>query len=133
MNPLRWTFFLYLFPTHFIEGEYDWSSFSLKEWTREDYTYEADPRFKDFVTPPSRVIEEGNGDCEDYATVAMNALYFGGESVSLAFLFTKSIPPTGHVVAFTETHIYSSGTITEESIEAYVERSKYDFIFTRNI
>jgi len=127
------TLLLYVYPKLFIDNQYDWDGFDFNEWVDDSYSWDQDPwgGLEDYVTPPAQTISEKSGDCEDFAVVSMNVLHNKGEDVWLAFLYTKELPPVGHVIAYTETHTYSSGIITEESIGEYTDRSRYDIRFSK--
>lgn len=132
----RWTPFVYLFPDRYVDEQYDWESFDLERWSREEYTWEQDywNGLKDVAQEPRETIETGAGDCEDYALVALSdRVAAGADGTGLGFLFTQEFPPQGHVIAYDEDRIYSSGVIQEASVDEYHARSDYDVLLQRDV
>lgn len=148
----RWTPFVHLAPERYIDTEYDWDDFDLEEWSRNEYEWESDPWYglKDIARPPQETIERGSGDCDCYALVALSDRYAAGaDGLGLGWLYRVSDPdpdpdaegmdrvlqqlPQGHAIAYDDERVYSSGHITDESPEAFKERTGYDILIKRSI
>ena len=136
MEIRRWTPFTFLAPSRYVAPGEFWSDFDLESWSRERYDWSEDAwnGFLDFAKRPRDTIDDEAGDCEDYALVAASwAIAQGREDVGLAFCWETPYPWARHVIAFDAEHVYSSGTITTESVDEWVEDSQYVFSVRRRI
>lgn len=129
---IRWTPFIFLYPKAFISGSWEIRRLNLKTWSEEDYEYQSDLKYRDFAKPPERTIEQGSGDCEDYALVAASWAYTRKRPVTIAFVGkSKELP--SHVVAYDGENVYSSGEIIRGDIEEFIEESEFDYSIKRKI
>lgn len=53
--------------------------------------------------------------------------------IGLGFCWERPYPWPTHVIAFDEDRVYSSGTVTHESVDTWVADSKYDFVLRRRV
>lgn len=131
-----WTPFTYLFPSRYVDGGEAVASLDLESWSRTEYDWVSDAwnGFRDFAKPPTQTLDDEEGDCEDYALVAASwALANDRTGVGLAFCIEKpKVWPT-HVIAFDDERVYSSGNISGESVDSWLEDSKYDYALRRRI
>lgn len=132
----RWTPFTFVYPWRYVETNEQLETLDLESWSRTDYDWVADDwnGLRDFATRPQKTVSTGRGDCEDYALVAASwALANDRPGVGLGFCIEKpKVWPT-HVVAYDRDRVYSSGTITEQSVDSWLEGTKYDFALRRRI
>lgn len=136
MDLRRWTPLTFLFPARYVEWDERWTAFDLGEWSDSTYEWTQDPwnGVSDFAQRPAETVETGRGDCEDYALVAASwALVNGHEGVGLAFCWEPPYPWPRHVIAFDDERVYSSGHISEESVDEWLADSKYAFAVRRRI
>lgn len=136
MEPQRWTPLTFLFPRRYVDRNRFWSKFDLEEWSQSAYEWTADPwnGFLDFAKHPADTVSQGEGDCEDYALVAVSwALAHGRDGVGFALCWEPSRPWPTHVVAFDDKRVYSSGRITEMTVEDWITDSKYASALKRRI
>lgn len=131
-----WTPFTFLFPSRYVDTGESVASLDLESWSRAEYDWVSDAwnGFRDFAKPPSKTLDDEEGDCEDYALVAASwALANDRPGVGLAFCIEKpKVWPT-HVIAFDDERVYSSGNISAESVESWLEGSDYDYALRRRI
>ncbi|WP_435124977.1 hypothetical protein [Halobaculum sp. D14] len=124
-------------PSSFIDRSVDWGSFDFLRWSTETYEYDPDDwnGLKNTVRPVEQVIRSGRGDCEDYALVALSWLHATVDAgdVGLAVLYTREVPPTGHVIAFGPERTFSSGVVCDGTLEQYLRGSRYDVMFTNTL
>lgn len=132
----HWTPFTYVFPWRYVEPAEPVASIDIESWSRSEYDWVSDAwnGLRDFATPPAETLAKGEGDCEDYALVAASwALANDRSGVGLAFCIERpKVWPT-HVIAFDEERVYSSGSITTQSVERWLENSTYDHALRRRI
>ena len=136
MDPRRWTPFTFLFPGRYVDDDEFWTDFDLVAWSRTTYEWTEDPwnGFRDFARRPRDTVAAGTGDCEDYALVAASWLVAQGrDRVGLAFCWEWPYPWARHVIAFDGERVYSSGTISQGSVEEWVEDSRYAVSVSRRI
>lgn len=133
----RWTPFAVLWPERYVSGDVDlWAAFDLEEWSRRGYEWVEDDwnGFLDFARRPHETLAAGRGDCEDYALVAASwALANGRPGVGLAVCWEWPYPWPRHAIAYDDERVYSSGRITEESVDEYIERDGYQFCLRRPV
>lgn len=130
-----WTPFTYLFPSRYIETGDDWRNFDIESWSDDFYDWTEDGwnGLRDFAKPPEKTVEKGKGDCEDYALVAASwAIANDRPGVGLAFCIGPKPWPT-HVIAYDDERVYSSGVITEQSVESFLERTEYERTLRRRV
>lgn len=133
----RWSVFYLLVPHRYLDTGRDWSDFNLEEWTDNTYTYKKDEwgQKKDYVQYMDHMLVEGTGDCEDYSFVCASYLLSETDH-ELTLVSCYSLPDfIGHVLLYDSTDevIYSSGSITNETLDEYKERTIYDVFFTRSL
>lgn len=136
MRLRRWTPLTFLFPRRYVATDGFWEEFDLETWSDERYDWTQDPwnGFRDFAKEPSRTVEDGIGDCEDYALVALTwAVAQDRTGAGIAFCWETTRPWPTHVIAFDEERVYSSGTIREQSVDEWVEQSRYAFALRRRV
>lgn len=136
MELRRWTPFTFLAPGRYVDVDGVGTDFDLEDWAETRYDWTEDPwnGFRDFARRPRETIAEGAGDCEDFALVAASwAIAAGRDEVGLAFCWEWPYPWPRHVIAFDAERVYSSGTITEESVDEWVRGSRYDYSVSRRI
>lgn len=110
--------------------------FDIWEWSKNEYTYEPDGwnGIKDVTADVTETLTTGRGDCDDYARVAVSDAVRRGETErGVVGLWTKSFPPKGHLIAYDTHHVYSSGSITYEAVDEYIDRTEYDIAWTRSL
>lgn len=130
-----WTPFTYLAPSRYLSTGEFWRDFDIEHWSETFYDWTPDEwnGLRDFAKPPDRTVEEAEGDCEDYALVAASwAVANDRTGVGLAFCIGPKPWPT-HVVAYDADRVYSSGVITEQSLESFLDRTKYSRTLRRRI
>ncbi|MFW5917993.1 MAG: hypothetical protein ACOCR0_00775 [Haloferacaceae archaeon] len=136
MGLRRWTPLTMLAPRRYVDRSDFWTEFDLQEWSVSDYEWTRDPwnGYRDFAKRPVETISEDEGDCEDYALVAISwAIARDRPGVGIGFCWELPYPWPRHVIAFDEEYVYSSGDIVDESVEEYLERSVYDSILRRPV
>jgi len=112
------------------------SALDIEEWSRRGYEWTEDDWnwLLDLAQRPHETLGSGAGDCEDYALVAASwALANDRPGVGLAVCWEWPYPWPRHAIAHDDGRVYSSGRITEESGDAYVERDGYLFALRRPI
>lgn len=132
----RWTPFVYLFPGRYVEPGSDWESFDLESWASEFYDWKQDAwnGLRDFAQRPAKTVDKAKGDCEDFALVAASwALSNDHDEVGLAFCLGETWPIPRHVIAYDTERVYSSGSITKESVAEYIDRTKYSRALKRDL
>lgn len=132
----RWTPLTYLFPNHYVAQGERWSDFDLLEWSDEEYDWERDPwnGFLDFATRPAETVADGDGDCEDYALVALSwAVANDREDLGIAFCWDPPTPWPRHVIAYDSERVYSSGATPETTVDEWLEDSDYAFALRRRV
>lgn len=132
----RLTVWMFVDPDRYVDRGKFWSGFDLEQWSEYVYDWKQDSwdGLKDTVSDPRVVVETGRGDCDDYANVAVSTLLEQTDGfVGLAFMSTLAANPTGHVVAYTDTHVYSSGEIYEGSLNDFMRQSQYDVKICRTV
>lgn len=116
----RLTAFVLVFPEWYLSTEPEVTEIDVEAFS-ERFTWEQDGwnGLRDIAADPVETVQTEAGDCEDYALVIASALVAqGADTVGLAYCYRRDTQ-TGHVVAYDDTHVYSSGVIREESIEQY--------------
>lgn len=132
----RWTPLVAIHPRHFCSTSHIIEQVDIEEWSEKDYAWEVDGwrGYKDYASKPETTIRRGHGDCEDYALVAASwELVHTDRPVYMGYMFNKYYPYPRHAICQAGDTIYSSGSITNESIEEYKERSPYDYYIRRRI
>jgi hypothetical protein len=131
----RWTPFAILWPERYVSDDEDlWSALDIEAWSRRGYEWVEDDwnGFLDFAKRPHETLADGAGDCEDYALVAASwALANDRPGVGLAVCWEWPYPWPRHAIAYDDERVYSSGHVTEESVEAFTERDGYRFALRR--
>lgn len=130
-----WTPLILACPRWGIDTDYDWRSVDLHAWS-DRYSWEQDAwgGLFDLAADPPKTYHSEAGDCEDFALVCASVLEAHGRPWGLAGMWSTALRPEGargHVVAFDEDRVYSSGHIVEEKVQETVERLGYDFHITR--
>lgn len=123
------TFWALLFPRRYVDTDLHWDYFDFREW---HYTWREDPwnGLLDTLQPPFATIHLGRGDCEDYAfAVASYLLWIGKNPVGIAVAGRRLFDL--HVVAYDDEHVYSSGRVTEESVDEWLDNSEYNWVIRR--
>lgn len=136
MELRRWTPFTFLFPTKYVETGPYWETFDFETWACNDYEWVEDPwnGFRDFAKRPTETVDLGRGDCEDFALVALSwALSTGRQNVGLGICWQATRPWPTHVIAFDAEAVYSSGNISHETVNEWLEDSKYRFVLRRRV
>ncbi|PSQ10780.1 hypothetical protein BRC93_07970 [Halobacteriales archaeon QS_5_70_15] len=131
----RWTPFAVLRPERYVseDGELR-SSFDLKGWSRRTYDWVQDDwnGILDLAKRPDETLAAGEGDCEDYALVAASwALANDRSGVGLAVCWEWPYPWPPHAIAYDDERVYSSGHVTEESVDEFKGREGYLFALRR--
>jgi len=133
----RWTPFAVVWPERYVSDDEDlWSSLDIEDWSRREYEWIEDDwnGFLDFARRPHETLASGRGDCEDYALVAASwALANDRPGVGLAVCWEWPYPWPRHAIAYDDERVYSSGHITEESVEEYAERDGFAFTLRRPV
>ena len=131
----RWTPFAVLWPDRYVSDDRDlWSAFDIEEWSRRGYDWVEDDwnGILDFAKRPNETLADGEGDCEDYALVAASwALANDRPGVGLAVCWEWPYPWPRHAIAYDDERVYSSGHVTEESVDEFNEREGYRFALRR--
>lgn len=136
----RWTPLVLAFPRRYIDTEYPWHQFSLSAW---NYDWREDPwgGLYDTLKPPAETVQDGRGDCEDYAFVVLSSLN-ANENVDELYIGVagKRWRPPSHVFAYAESKgpyesrtVYSSGEVTYGSVDNWLSKTQYDWARTRKI
>ncbi|MEF8788941.1 MAG: hypothetical protein V5A61_02335 [Haloarculaceae archaeon] len=133
----RWTPLAVLWPERYVSDDADlWSNLDIEAWSRQGYDWVEDDwnGLLDFARRPHETLASGRGDCEDYALVAASwALANDRPGVGLAVCWEWPYPWPRHAIAYDDERVYSSGHITEESVEEYLERDGYRFALRRPV
>lgn len=136
MQLRQWTPLIFLFPARYVETDPFWADFDFRAWARNEYEWTEDPwnGFRDFAQRPSETVDQGRGDCEDFALVATSwAMANGRPDVGLGFCWESSRPWPTHVIAYDSEAVYSSGTISQVTVDKWIENSKYRFVLRRQV
>lgn len=136
MELRRWSPLTFVFPRRYVDRSEFWSDFDLEEWSRSSYEWVEDPwnGLLDFARRPAETISRGEGDCEDYALVALSwAVAHGRTGVGLAFCWGRRYPWPTHAIAFDDERVYSSGDIFTGSVEEWIADSRYSFALERRL
>ena len=134
MQLRRWTPLIMARPHRYVSEDAFWNGFDLFEWAETGYEWTQDPwnGLRDFARRPQRTVSEGRGDCEDFALVAASwAVAQGRRGVGLGFCFSWPRPWPVHAIAYDDERIYSSGYISEVSVDEWLTNSKYDYCLRR--
>lgn len=126
----------YLFPGRYVDRRGTWTEFDIEEWSDTEYEWTQDRwnGLLDFARRPEETVARGRGDCEDYALVAASwAVVNGREGVGLAFCWKPPHPWPTHAIAFDESRVYSSGRVTEQSVDEWLADSEYSFALRRSV
>ncbi|MFD1686736.1 hypothetical protein [Halobellus litoreus] len=136
MRLRRWTPLTYLFPNRYVDRDPFWAEFDFEQWSESTYEWTEDPwnGFRDFAQRPAETVSRGTGDCEDYSLVAASWMVAQGrEGTGIAFCWEPSRPWPTHVIAFEDGRVYSSGNITEGTLDDWIADSKYLFALKRRV
>lgn len=136
MELRRWTPLTFLFPSQYVNRDERWEEFALEEWSDAAYEWTQDPwnGVSDFAQRPAETVDSGRGDCEDYALVAVAwAVANGREGIGIAFCWELPYPWPRHVIAYDRERVYSSGHISEKSVDEWIADSKYEFAIRRRL
>lgn len=134
MRLRRWTPLVFLSPDRYVSRDAFWEEFDLETWSRDAYEWLEDPwnGLRDFAKLPSETVSRGQGDCEDYALVAVSwALAHDRPRVGIALCWEWPTPWPAHAVAFDAEQVYSSGSIFSGSLDEWLEQSRYDWCLRR--
>lgn len=125
-------------PSWVLDPGVDLTPDRLRTWSRH-FEWRADPLrgFIDIAQSPQSTLNHQRGDCVDYARLVASVLAPDPDADPLlAVELYRWTNPVGHVVVYdrsTET-IYSSGIVTDESLDTYHDRSQHDILLmTRQI
>jgi hypothetical protein len=132
----RWTPLTFLFPRRYVDRGDFWADFDLRTWSRETYDWDQDEwsGWRDFAAEPRETVARGHGDCEDYALVAVAwAVANDRTGVGIAFCWDPPWPIPTHVIAYDDERVYSSGRISRESVDEWIEGSTYSFAVRRPV
>lgn len=136
MKLTRWTPLTLVAPSRYIETGDFWEEFDLDLWAREQYDWVQDPwnGFLDIAKEPSMTVEDDEGDCEDFALVAISwAVANDRDDIGLGFCWKTTRPWPTHAIAFDATTVYSSGDIMEISLDSWLANSPYQFAVRRRV
>ena len=136
MDFRQWTPLTFIAPSKYVDEDQFWAEFDLKAWASRRYYWEQDPwnGIRDFAKRPKETVRDEEGDCEDFALVAASwALANGRKDVGLAFCWEWPYPWPRHVIAYDTDRVYSSGHISEQTVDEWVAESKYAFSLSRQI
>ncbi len=136
MDVRRWTPLTFLAPRRFLADTPFGEDQEFQMWARDEYEWTQDPwnGFRDFAQRPADTIETGRGDCEDFALVAISwAVQHDRPGVGLAFCWEWPRPWPTHVIAFDAEYVYSSGSVTKESVPEWLDDSRYDYVLKRRV
>lgn len=136
MNVRRWTPLTFVAPDRYIDRDDWWQSFDLRTWSESEYDWTEDAwnGYLDIARHPRECVDVGEGDCEDYALVALSwAVAHDREKLGLAFCWKPPYPWPRHVIAFDEERVYSSGSIVRASVDEWVDDSRYSFALRRRV
>lgn len=133
MNLDRWTPVVLLFPRRYLDLDYPWHQFSITAW---NYDWREDPwgGLWDTLKPPAETVQDGRGDCEDYAFVVASALCADSsvDHVELVVAGKKWRTPS-HVAVYADGRMYSSGQVTYGRPSDWLARTHYDWVVTRKL
>jgi len=132
----RWTPFTFLFPNRYVDRDERWGEFDLAEWSDEEYEWDQDPwnGVRDFAQRPGETVDRREGDCEDYALVAVSwAVANDRDGIGFAFCWERPYPWPRHVIAFDDERVYSSGHVSGKSVDEWVADSRYVFAVRRRV
>lgn len=136
MKLRRWTPLTFLLPSRYVDTGEFWEDFDLEEWANGPYEWTQDPwnGFRDFATPPVKTVRDGQGDCEDFALVALSwAVTNDRSGLGLGFCWESNRPWPTHVIAYDEEYVYSSGDIDSTTVDEWLEDSRYSFVLRRRV
>jgi hypothetical protein len=136
MDPRRWTPLTYLAPARYVDRNPSWATFDLHEWADEEYDWVQDPwnGFLDVARRPHETVAAGEGDCEDFALVAVTWAVANDREVGLGFCFEAWTPWPTHVIAYDDMYVYSSGNIVPASVDEWVaDTDRYAFVLRRRV
>ena len=136
MNLRRWTPFTFVVPGRYVDRGDRWDSFDIETWSESVYDWTQDPwnGVRDFAKEPRECVDAGRGDCEDYALVALSwAVAHDRDGVGLGFCWNLPYPWPRHVIAFDDERVYSSGEISEESVDEWMADSTYTYVLKRRV
>jgi hypothetical protein len=136
MDLRRWTPLTFVAPARYVDSDDWWGSFDLEAWSQSAYVWTEDAwnGYRDVATYPRECVELGRGDCEDYALVALAwAVAHDRDGIGLGFCWDPPYPWPRHVIAYDEERVYSSGDITETSVEDWLADSSYAFVLKRRV
>lgn len=136
MKLRRWTPLTFLLPSRYVDTGEFWEDFELEEWANGLYDWTQDPwnGFRDFATPPMQTVRDGQGDCEDFALVALSwAVANDRSGLGLGFCWESNRPWPTHVIAYDEGYVYSSGDIDSATVDEWLEESRYSFVLRRRV
>jgi hypothetical protein len=131
----RWTPLVFAAPRRYVGRGDHWATFDFEAWTgRYEWSEDEWNGWLDWARRPDDTVTAETGDCEDYALVAASwALARGRTPVGLGFCFPpRSVIPR-HVVAYDRDRVYSSGEVTAETVDDYLDRSEYARVFRRRL
>ncbi|MFB6136419.1 MAG: hypothetical protein ABEJ04_06635 [Halobacteriaceae archaeon] len=136
MDPRWWTPFVFLAPGRYVDRSDFWADFDFDSWSESTYEWTSDEwhGYRDVATPPAETVATGRGDCEDYALVAASwALARERGDVGLGFCWESPYPWARHVVAYDDERVYSSGSVTRESVAEWLDGSRYVYCLRRPV
>lgn len=131
----RWTYFVYVFPSHYVEESRKWRERDIEAWSEDHYFWQQDEYngLKDFAQKPEKTWRTCRGDCEDYALVAASCLTSSGHNVSICFCGSNLLAE--HVFCYDRDTctIYSSGKIIDSILLEYIADSEYSWVKPRHV
>lgn len=137
MDPRRWTPLTYLAPARYVDRAPSWADFDLERWADEEYDWVQDRwnGFLDFASRPRATLATGEGDCEDFALVALSwAVATDRDGLGLGFCFEPRNPVPRHVIAYDDDTVYSSGTIVPKTVDEWLAASdRYEHVLKRRV
>jgi len=119
-----------------LTGTNDGGAFDLLEYSDTVYEWTRDPwnGVVDFAQHPQETVDSGQGDCEDYALVAVSwAVAHGRQGIGLGFCWELPYPWPRHVIAYDDERVYSSGHVSEKNVDEWIDDSKYRFVVQRRV
>lgn len=136
MRLLHWMPLTFLFPSRYLDTDFDWEGFDLVAWSRDDYRWpkESWNGLIDIAQPPAETVERRRGDCGDFALVAASWAWGNGrEGVGVGLCWELRRPWPTHVIAYDDEFVYSAGGIWKTSVAEWRKESPYVFVLKRRV
>lgn len=99
------------------------------------WTYQQDPLWGlwDVARSPRDVIENGRGDCVDYARLSASWLYHHTDHPVALYVMGRVHNPPGHLVTYDGERVYSKGKALDLELREYCARSNRIIVIRRGI